>query len=116
MGSNPLTPVINTDELMSRVDNDMELLSDLIDLFLEDLDERLAGIQETYDLDDLDLMHERSHALKGSVSNFAAPAALAAAKQVDDLARTGIRDGLKDAIEQLGIEMDRIRTELCTIV
>ncbi len=42
-GSQPPTPVVSRDELLQRVDGDMELLEELVDLFLEDLPARLQG-------------------------------------------------------------------------
>jgi len=105
-------PAINRDELLQRVDNDLELLRDLVDLFLDDLEERLDGIDDAFKQDNIDLLHERAHALKGSVANFSASAALQAAARVNEIARNGRRTGLEKAVQALNAEMKRVRTEL----
>jgi HPt (histidine-containing phosphotransfer) domain-containing protein len=109
-------PAINHDELLERVDNDTELLRDLVELFLDDLQERLDGIDDAIKQDDLNLLHECAHALKGSVANFAASAALEAATRLTEMAREGRCDGLGEAVQALNAEMKRVRTELEKIV
>jgi len=101
---------------MERVDDDMELLQELATLFLEDIDATLGEIAEAFKNDDLEALHRYTHALKGSVANFAADAVFNAAKQADDLARNEIREGLPAALEQLREQIQRFRTELEEIV
>jgi len=115
-GSQPPTPVVSRDELLQRVDGDMELLEELVDLFLEDLPDRLQGLREALDQDDVPQVHELAHSIKGSVSCFAAAAAFEAASQLTDLARSGTRNGLKEAIDILEQEMTRLQPALQEIV
>ena len=115
-GKLPPTPVVSRRELLKRVDGDMELLQDLVDVFLEDLPQRLEGLRAALDQDDLEGVHEKAHSIKGSVSNFAAAAAFEAASQVNDLARSGTRNGLKQAIDVLEQEMTRLQPALREIV
>jgi HPt (histidine-containing phosphotransfer) domain-containing protein len=115
-GKLPPTPIVSRRELLKRVDGDMELLQDLVDLFLEELPQRLEALRAALDQDDLESLHEKAHAIKGSVSNFAAAAAFEAASQVNDLARSGTRNGLKQAIDVLEQEMSRLQPALREIV
>ena len=112
----PPTPVVSRRELLKRVDGDMELLQDLVDIFLEELPQRLVALRAALDQDDLEVVHEKAHSIKGSVSNFAAAAAFEAASQVNDLARSGTRNGLKQAIDVLEQEMSRLQPALREIV
>jgi len=115
-GKLPPTPIVSRRELLKRVDGDMELLQDLVDVFLEELPQRLEALRAALDQDDLEGLHEKAHSIKGSVSNFAAAAAFEAASQVNDLARSGTRDGLKQAIDVLEQEMSRLQPALREIV
>ena len=67
----------------------MELLTTLVELFLGELQTRLARIREAREADDLELLHQTAHALKGSVGNFAAAPAFEAARLVCDLSQQG---------------------------
>ncbi len=115
-GSHLPTPIVSRDELLQRVDGDMELLEELVDLFLEDLPARLQGLREALDHDNVPLVHERAHSIKRSVSCFAAAAAFEAASQLTDLARGGATQGLKEAIDILEQEMTRLQPALREIV
>ncbi len=106
-GSHLPIPIVSRDELLQRVDGDMELLEELVDLFLEDLPARLQGLREALDQNNVPQVHELAHSIKGSVSCFAAAAAFEAASQLTDLARGGATQGLKEAIDILEQEMTR---------
>ncbi len=109
-------PVVSREELLARVGGDLELLQDLVDVFLEDLPERLQALRAALDEDQLEDLFETARAIKGSVSNFAAAAAFEAASQLDELARSGTRAGLKEAIDVLEQEMSRLQPALREII
>ncbi len=114
--SQPPTPVVSREELLQRVEGDMKLLQDLLDVFLEDLPMRLRTLRDALDQDDLEGVRTGAHTIKGSVSTFAAAAAFEAASQLEDLARGGTRDGLKQAIDVLEQEISRLQPALREIL
>ncbi len=114
--SQPPTPVVSREELLQRVEGDMKLLHELLDVFLEDLPMRLRTLRDALDQDDLEGVRAGAHAIKGSVSTFAAAAAFEAASQLEDLACGGTRDGLKQAIDVLEQEISRLQPALREIL
>ena len=111
MSSHP-TPAVDRDELMARLEGDAELLGELVQLFLDDLDERMQAIAAAVRSSELELLHRESHTLKGSVGNFAATRAFEAAQRLDDLARAGSLEGLAEAHAELVDAMAQTRVEL----
>ncbi len=110
------TPVVSRDELLQRVEGDMKLLQDLVEVFREDLPGRLRALRDALERDDLDAVFAGAHAIKGSVSTFAAAAAYEAASQLEDLARSGKDDGLKAATDVLEREINRLQPALREIL
>ncbi len=114
--SQPPTPVVSRDELLQRVEGDLQLLQDLVEVFREDLPGRLRALRDALERDDLDAVLAGAHAIKGSVSTFAAAAAYEAASQLEDLARSGKDDGLKTATDVLEREISRLQPALREIL
>ena len=75
--------IINREELMLRVDDDVELLQELIELFLEDYPALMAEIEEGVREQDAYKLKRGAHTLKGSVGNFCASRAVHAAFQLE---------------------------------
>ena len=68
-----MTNPINWPELLERVEDDMELLDDLIEIFYEETPKILDDIQKAYEIDDYRNMGEFAHSLKGIALGFSAP-------------------------------------------
>lgn len=80
---------VNLPELLSRVDNDRELLCDLLTIFKEDFPRHLRGLQEAVANQDLKQTMIVSHTLKGMLANLAVTRAAAAVAQLEELAHEG---------------------------
>ena len=65
---------------LSRVGGDHELLSEIAILFLEDGPRAVAQIQQAIEQGDARRLESAAHALKGSVANFGARAAVSRLK------------------------------------
>lgn len=83
--------------LMDRLDGDTKLLGELIGIFLNDLPDRIADVEEAVQARELPTLHERTHALKGSLGNLAATRAYEAARDLDELARLNEETGIDAA-------------------
>ena len=68
---------------LERVDGDAELLKELAGLFLGECPRWMAEIRQAIDQRDASKLHQAAHALKGSVGNFGARAAVAAAQRLE---------------------------------
>jgi two-component system sensor histidine kinase/response regulator len=94
--------------VLYRFDDDMELLREAVQDFLDECPKRLAGLRDALACGDSDAVARLAHALKGSVGNFAARHAVDAAQKLETIGRTGeIARGLEvyaeldEAIERL---------------
>lgn len=75
--------ILNRKEVYSRVDDDMELLQELIEIFLEDYPQLMSDIHSAIQSGDAEALKSSAHTLKGSVSNFCAQSAVDAALKLE---------------------------------
>jgi HPt (histidine-containing phosphotransfer) domain-containing protein len=94
------SPAANVDlpELLTRVDNDRELLRDLIAIFKEEFPQHLHALQEAVAREDCKQVATVSHTLKGMLANLAVNRAAASAAHLEELARSDNHKRLKDAL------------------
>ena len=72
---------------LSRVGGDAELLREIAQLFIGDYPRALGELREAIAQGDAMKVERTAHGLKGSVSNFGAPAAVEAARMMEFLGR-----------------------------
>ena len=77
---------INFPELLSRVDNDRELLLDLFAIFKDEFPRHLQALRDAVSRDDMKQAATVSHTLKGMLSNLAVTRAARGAGQLEELA------------------------------
>ena len=111
---------INFPELLSRVDNDRELLLDLFAIFKDDFPRRLQALQDAVSHDDMKQIAMVSHTLKGMLLNLAVTRAAKGAAQLEELAHSGENSSVLKALaafemEVRGLlpEMEAYTTEVC---
>ncbi len=103
--------VLDKTAILDRVGGDVDLLKEIVALFLEDSPRLLAEIREAFQNGNPELMSRAAHTLKGSVSNFAAESATRAALRVENSGRSLDLAEAPEAIMQLEREMGRVREE-----
>jgi PAS domain S-box-containing protein len=97
----PERSVLDEKALLSQVGDDKNLLRQLISIFVADSPAALVRIQEAIDSRDAVALLKVTHAFRGSVSIFAAPAALASALKLEALARERDLDAAEGAFAML---------------
>jgi two-component system, sensor histidine kinase and response regulator len=110
------SPVVDEEELMDRLSGDMDLLRELVPLFLEDSPSMIADIREAIHSQDPDALRKAAHSLKGAVGNFSAYPAYRAAFRLEDM---GTQETLDQADEALGVleqEMERLQEALKSLI
>jgi two-component system, sensor histidine kinase and response regulator len=111
-----MADAIDVAALMDRLDGDNDLLQELIGLYLEDeqglLDQIAAAIRDGQ----AGALARSAHTLKGSVGNFCAPAAHAAAAALEVAGREGRLADAPALQECLLDELGRVRTKLRSLV
>lgn len=92
------TPLIDPDMLMSL----KELLGDkfgqLISAFLSDCTSRFERLNMASEIQDLEIIKNEAHGVKGSARNIGAPALAEACSTIEDQARQGKPEGLEQKI------------------
>src|SRR5690348_910340 len=92
--------------LLDRVEGDMDLLGDIIELFKEDSIRQLAAIQEAIDKKDAAALRRAAHTLKGTCGNLGVPEAAATALELEKQAAA---DDLSQAQEVLRLLESQVR-------
>jgi CheY-like chemotaxis protein len=81
--------VIDEATLLAGIDGNRRILREIVRLFLADYPQRLAEIKQAIGRGDGVAVARAAHTLKGSVGNFAAEKAVAAAQSVEDVGKSG---------------------------
>jgi hypothetical protein len=108
----PRTPVIDMASVLHRLGGDRELLSILFDALRQDLPEQFAEIRTATTERSAHALAAAAHKFKGVISNLTSGPAYSISAALEKLAREADWDGIQGAVEELGIAVEQIRTEL----
>jgi HPt (histidine-containing phosphotransfer) domain-containing protein len=104
------------ESLWNRVDGDLDLLRELVELFTEEAPRMLARIEEAIEHGSASDLEKASHKIKGSVLQFSAHAATAIALELEENARLGSIAGAEELLKKLRHEIDRLQQTLRAMV
>ena len=111
--SEPCPPqVFDHSALVERLGDDLELVTELIELFLEESPMLLADVQHAVDCRDAKAVERSAHRLKGSVGIFGMNATCAAALLMEVLGRKGDLTDADAAYQSLHDELRQLQAEL----
>lgn len=114
-GKRPMSDLLDKDEILARVDGDVELLGELVEIFLEDCPRLMKEIEEAVTSNNTEALERSAHAFKGSVGNFTTKTPFEAAFTLETMGRNGDLDGANDALAKLKTELERLKPELSQI-
>jgi PAS domain S-box-containing protein len=97
---------------LSRVGGDLELLKEVIALFLDDYPSTIENIRHAVASRDAKALEHNAHSLKGSVSTFGANRAFEAAFTLEKQGRSGDLTGAQDGLAQLEKALEELHPEL----
>jgi PAS domain S-box-containing protein len=97
---------------LSRVGGDVELLKEVIELFLDDYPSTVEKIKNAVAASDASSLEHHAHSLKGSVSTFGAGRAFEAAFELEKQGRAGDLTGAQDGLRRLEQALEALRPEL----
>ncbi|MGH9470340.1 MAG: response regulator [Terriglobia bacterium] len=106
---------LDPEKALAQVEGDAELLGELASLFLQHVPGQVDELRAAAEKGDAQTLAQLAHAIKGSVANFSAPAAVGAARNLETLAREGNLPGAQEASGELEREIDRLRPELAIL-
>ena len=104
------------ESLWRRVDHDRDLLRQLVAVFAEEAPQLLARIEEGIRAGLAGDVKKASHKLKGSLLQFSARTALAAAQELEEKAQKGLIAGATPLLNRLRHEIDLLREGLNAMV
>ena len=104
--------VFDREQLLASADGDMELLREVVGLFLEESAGMMAEIENAVTLRDALRLNRAAHGLKGSVGNFGARCAFETALRLEMMGKTGDLTGADESFHVLADEMERLKTAL----
>ena len=98
--------------VLDRVGGDEDLLREITCLFLTEYPRLIDEIQSAVDTGDATRLERAAHSLKGSVSNFGAPAATEAAYRLESIGRKLQMTQAAEALEELVSQFQQLHPEL----
>jgi signal transduction histidine kinase/CheY-like chemotaxis protein len=107
-GNNPMTEnsqetqgtqeLINRVSLLERVEGDQELLTEMIQIFMEEAPALLQAMRESLQVGDMTLLERSAHSLKGAVSNLSSKSAANAALKLERDAKENNSRSAKESL------------------
>ena len=99
--------VFNIEEPLKALDNNMDLLKDITQTFIDDCPHKLETIRDAVASGDAERIHRAAHSFKGSISNFGRNAAFHAANKMNLDAREGKTDTAAADLQELEHEVEQ---------
>lgn len=111
----PASEIVDRATVLARVGGDVEVLREVVGLFLDNCPKLLSEIREAVARGDDKALARAAHTLKGSVSNFAAKNAFEAALKLETMGMEADLTGAEDAYAFLEAEITRLKPALAAI-
>ena len=112
----PLKEPVDGSALLARFDNDMALLAEVTALFRTDAEKLLAEMHRAVDAGDAEVLRRAAHTMRGAVGNFSATTAVAAARELEDLAVRGDLAGAAEVVDRLEEEVAQLESVLSALL
>ena len=100
------------DEMLERVGGDVELLTDVIEVFLEECTRMMQEIESALDGGDAKLLHSAAHSMAGALLNISAAPAASEAQQLELLGNEQRLADSAPVLQRLQHEIERLKQVL----
>ncbi len=107
---------VDLEVALARLGGDENLLKEIAALFLREYPETVAGIRRAIDDGDAQALEQTAHSLKGSVSNFGARGAYAAALKLEMLGRQAVLAEARETLAELEHALERLKPYLLRLI
>ena len=101
---------------LARVGGDEELLKEIAEMFLEQCPDALAEVHQAVEANDSVALQNAAHFLKGSVSNFGAQEAHAAALRLEMMGRHKDLGDSREALAELDKALEALQPKLSKLI
>ena len=104
--------ILNIPELLTRVENDRELLRELLEIFKEECPSLLRVLGAAVSREDMKSVQRTCHTLKGMFATLSASGAVSAASKLEHMGQNAEKSGLGGALTALESEVTALLVEL----
>jgi len=113
-GAGSTEEILDPPAVLARFEGNLELLQELVDLFLGESQQLMLEIRESVISRDSQLLALAAHRLKGSVGNFSDKEAYEAALRLEIMGQDGDLQHAEEAMAELEQAMERLTPALAT--
>ncbi len=104
--------LFDRESALARVGDDVELLSELAKIFLDDYPNNLKAIERALAVGDSSSLERAAHSLKGAVANFGAEDVVREAFELERKGRSGDLSHANDNLQRLNLVLEQLEHEL----
>lgn len=104
--------VVDLQQALANMEGDVELLQEIVEVFLEVAPEQLDELTAGIEAGEVGSVGTLAHGMKGGAANIGADAFVAAAHELEQLARDGSLSGAQELLENLRDEFNTLRAVL----
>ena len=104
--------VVDLQQALANMEGDVELLQEIVEVFLEVAPEQLDELTAGIEAGEVGSVGTLAHGMKGGAANIGADAFVAAAHELEQLARDGSLSGAQELLENLRDEFMTLRDVL----
>lgn len=108
-------PPVDTDALLSLVDDDSDLLRSIIDAFLEECSGHMEALRAAVAEEDAEALQREAHSLKGSTGNLRAEPTHEVATKLEQIGERNDFHEAEEALAALEREIERLQDALVEI-
>ena len=108
--------LLDLDAARQRLPGGSELLKETLQIMLEECPKLLQEIRESLESQDPQRLRRAAHTLKGSADVFAAKPVVAAAQQMEIMAKQGDLDNAKAVLDKLEAEVERLCVAIGSVI
>ncbi len=103
---------VDVKELLERVEDDVEFIAELLEIFREDYPQKLAAIRASLSAGDSEGVKRSAHALKGALANLSAKQAASLAAKVEAEGGAGRLENVPSLLVELESELPKVMATL----
>ena|SRR5436190_15818505 len=108
----PPAPDTDFNLLLDRLGGDIELVRELVDLYIVEYPKQLADLQSAVASRDLRRVQQAAHKIKGTAKNFAAAPAEKSARALEETKEFGDGAAISEMTNRLSNELRRLQSTL----
>jgi len=104
--------ILDFNEFMERVQDDKDLLMELLDIFAEDYQEKIASLQKAVNNNNIEEIKSIAHSLKGASGNISAKRMRELFLSMEDTVKNSDMDGANKILEDLSKEYEALNSRI----